>query len=337
MVFDKNWFQQNNEKLCYLANHKVLKYWFRRLLCIHKDIKWSDTINQITPNSFTYNGKIKGDKIELTTDFRTHEKFGKRLYYGLKPLWYVLHFWDWSTAIQPALNCGFDTLTVYPDYNGKAGATSCDGSSERSGVDDFYSTIRAGAGTASSSSETSGTYVEFLCSATSNRWAKLKRSIFLFDTSSLTAGATISASVLSLYGSAKNDGLGATPDIGILTSTPTSDTSLANGDYSQLGTTLQHDSAITYSSWSITGYNDFTFNATGIGNVSKTSISKFGARVSKYDATNDNPLNYISWSSGVGFSMSGYYSDETGTLTDPKLVITYTLPASKGNFFMLFN
>ena len=147
MVFDKQWFAKHNKTLCWFANHAVLKYWFRRLLRIEKDIDWNEKILTITPNSFTWDaklqyfnrsallktqsenpnetrlnrrlakkiltrieqGKIEDKKYLLPankTDFRTHEKFGKRLYYGLKPLWYILHFWDWSTYMEPKLNVG---------------------------------------------------------------------------------------------------------------------------------------------------------------------------------------------------------------------------------------
>ena len=145
VVFGKKWFAKHNKTLCWFANAPLIKYWFRWLLRIHNDIPFNVKINKIEPNSITYGAKIVGDKVELTTDFRTHEKFGKRWYYGLKPLWYLLHFWDLSTSIQPALNCGFDTLTVYPDAG--TGNTTVDGYVFRSASNNTWTDIRTGAGT----------------------------------------------------------------------------------------------------------------------------------------------------------------------------------------------
>jgi hypothetical protein len=90
-------------------------------------------------------------------------------------------------------------------------------------------------------------------------------------------------------------------------------------------------SPITYANWSTSAYNDFTFNATGIGNVSKTGFSKFGVRNPNYDVANTPPT----WSSGVTSHMQCYFSDEAGTTSDPKLVVTYSLGGSAGSLLLL--
>ncbi len=158
-----------------------------------------------------------------------------------------------------------------------------------------------------------------------DEFADLMRSIFLFDTSALTSGATVTGAVLSLFGvSAKiDDGTAITPDIDIYTSTPASNTVLAATDFGNIGTTSQTGSPIGYSSWSDSAYNNFTFNGTGIGNISKTGVSKFAAQNANYDAANTPPT----WSNSSSHAVFCNYAAAAGTSTDPKLVVTYS-PAS---------
>lgn len=320
MVFDKQWFQQNNKTLCWFANAPVIKYWFRWLLRIHNDVSWDTKINQITPYSFTYeaNGKYK-------IDFRTHDKFSKRLYYGLKPLWYILHFMDWAMLDRceelSKLSFGFSTLTFYPDAG--SGNTTVDGYVREYNWNVSFSTLRSGSGYESSDSSDIAPYALIQRAMSESGFQFLVRSIFTFDTSPIGSGATITAAVLSLRGNAKENSIDApNAAIDIYTSAPANNNALVAGDFDSLGTTSQTGSAITYGNFSIYGYSDFTFNATGRGNISKTGISKFGARESYYDAGGKNP--------GVGSTnnayllFQGYFSDQTGTTTDPKLVVTGT-------------
>ncbi len=328
MVFSKEWFKKHNKKLCFLANAPIIKYWFRWLLRIHKDIPWNEKIEEIMPNAFTYGKKLiltkDGLRWKQTTDFRTHEKFGKRLYYGLKPFWYLLHFWDWSTSIQPALNCGFDTLTVYPDAG--TGNTTVDGfimNFNNSGSL-FSDLVSSSSGTSANPSGDIGNVSYIASYADTDKWLGIIRAIFLFDTSSLTSSATISSAVMSIFGNNKADNLGITPNVDIYTSSPTANNDLQVSDYSQIGTTSQTGSPISYSSWNVSSYNDFTFNATGIGNISKTGISKFGARNANYDVANNTP----SWTASLNCYLQARFADYTGTNNDPKLVVTYTLPSA---------
>jgi len=351
MVFSKEWFKKHNKTLCWFANAPIIKYWFRWLLRIHKDIPWNEKIEEIMPNAFTYGKKLvlvdyvklkNGEEVfncskklhrklknkgllvkrlryQQTTDFRTHEKFGKRLYYGLKPLWYLLHFWDWSTSIQPVLNCGFDTLTVYPDAG--SGNTTVDGHIWRTvSTGGTWSDVRNGAGTYANDTDSSGYACAIYANSNTDKWSDIARAIFLFDTSSLDDDANISNAILSLNSSGKNDGLSIKPNIDIYTSNPTSNNNLIPSDYGTLGTTSMTGSPISYSSWpSSFNYVDFTFNATGRGNISKTGISKFGTRNANYDVANVEPT----WSNHYS-NILCRFADTSGTSYDPKLVVTYT-------------
>lgn len=258
-----------------------------------------------------------------TTDFRSHNKFSKRLYYAFYPIWILFHCWDILIAnnFAPKLNLGFDTLTVYP----AAGANSpVDGMVGRNSVDESFATIIAGAG--NEADATGSTYVPIVwigCSGTLNQFEKLRRAIILFDTSALTANATISAAVLSLWGSSKSDdAVAITPNVDIYTSTPAANNALANADYGQLGSVSQTGSPITYANFvgNETQYNAFTFDATGRGNISKTGISKFGTRNANYDVAAVQPT----WTINTTHALQASMADVAGTSNDPKLVVTYT-------------
>ena len=217
------------------------------------------------------------------------------------------------------------TLTVYPSPG-----TTVDGSVYASIAPNTWSTLRNNSGTGADS--ITSTTMELYIGADGagpSTWGLLRRIVTLFDTSALTSGATISAAIMSVYGTFKSDSLAATPNIDVYTSNPSSNTSLAGGDYSTMGIVSQTGVPITYAGWSTTGYNDFTFNATGRGNISKTGISKFGLRNASYDVADVAPP----WvSSGTG-RMQMAASDAVGTSTDPKLVITYiTGPATIKTF-----
>lgn len=314
MVFDKQWFEKHQSKLLFFANNFILKYWFRWILRIHKDIPFGTKIYKLEPNCFTWQ---TGKPDEFTTDFRTHNKFSKRLYYAFKWFWYLLHFWDYLTSPIPELNFGFDTLTVYPDAHPET--TSVDGYTSKTGTNATWTSLRD-ASTATTASDNEGTTGTSPCriqaGTTSNTWNAVSRSAFLFDTSSLTTSASISSAVMSLYGtSTKVTTL--TDSLDIVASSPASNTAIATSDFPNYGTTSFSNMAI--SSWSDTAYNGFTLDSNGRSNISLTSVSKFGIRCHS-DMVNTPPT----WVSGGNARIYTYFSSMTGTTNDPKLVVTYT-------------
>jgi len=332
IVFGKKWFEKHQSKLLWLLNTPVVKIWFRWIMRIRRyDCPMSETINRIEPNSFSYGAKfITEDKIEIKTDFRTHDKFAKRLYFAFKPLWHIIHFWDMTFAnqISQQLNFGFDTLTAYPDPHPES--ATVDGITQRSVANpgEVWATHKAGAGTISEDTNGIDVFVQFRGATTLNQWIQLYRSMFLFDTSALPDDASISATVLSIAGQNKADPTSNAPTLNIYTTTPASNTGLVAADFSQYGTTKQCDSDVTYAGWQ-TGatYNAFTFNATGIGNVSLTGISKFGCREATYDVGSSTPT----WGANAETFFACYFADTAGTTSDPKLVVTYTVAVGPTN------
>lgn len=317
-AFDAAWFRRWQWLLLAILDEPILGRLARWVLCIRPgDVGYRGRILAILPHAYLVD---RGDG-SVTADFRTHAKYGKRIYYAFRPVWWALHAWDWAVAdrLVPAWSCGFSTLTAYPDPDPET--TTTDGIVARAFVSENWATLIAGAGSLAQDNVAAETILRLDSDATSNLWSGLYRAIFLFDTSSLTASAVVSSAVLSIYGWNKNDALAITPSLDIYTSTPASMTSLVAADFQQLGSTSQTGSPITYSAWSTAGYNDFTFNGTGLGNVSLTGISKFGARNANYDVAAVAPT----WSASAQSSLNGYTADQTGTTNDPKLVVTYTV------------
>lgn len=318
IVFGKQWFERHQGKLLLLLNSTLTKRWFRWVMRIRSyDCPLETKINHISPNSFTYGARATSEGVEMTTDFRTHEKFGKRLYHAFKPLWYAMHAWDSLFGCVHELDFGFSTLTAYPDAG--TGATTVDGTVSRIVASETWATIIAGAGTNVSASSDPLNPVRISASSTSNQFSRCTRSIFTFDTSGIGAGQTISAAIFSLNGTAKQDDLSTTPDINVYGSTPAANNSLANADYGQTGSSA-YATAITYGSWSTAGYNDFTFNGTGIAAISTSGVTALATRNANYDVAAVQP----NWVSSNVSSFTCNFADAAGTSTDPKLVVTYS-------------
>jgi hypothetical protein len=330
IVFGNKWFERHQSKLLWLLNTPLIKIWFRYKMRIRKfDCLLSTKINQITPNSFSYGAKyLENGDLELKTDFRTHDKYSKRLYFAFKPIWWAMHALDWIALDRvpelTKLSFGFSTLTVYPDAG--TGGTTIDGNVERYGVNQTLSNIRSGAGTGADDVGTDDDVALLRASTTSNQYQRLARGIYTFDTSPLTSSATLSAVVFGSYGWDLVTSLGAF-EVDVVASTPASNNALVSGDYSNLDSSvfasIASGSLNAVNGGGAGGYNDFTLDSNGIANVSKTGISKFGTRIN-WDT--DNSMGG-SWSSGASSYYNSYLADQSGTTNDPKLVITYTLPA----------
>ena len=326
-VFGKEWFKKYNKQLCWIANSFVGD-WIFKISKMGHDKKKYGKITEMHPNAITHKQRLLYDfekrktEQEYTTQFFSRNEYALRLQKVFYPIWITFHTWDMLIAnkFKPAWNLGFDTLTVYPDANPES--TSVDGNTGAQIASTTWASVRSSAGNYSSDSGSYSFIVGFRSTTTTDEWGELYRGVFLFDTSALTASAEISATTLSLYGQSKSDNLSVTPNINIYTSTPASNTALTGTDFSTLGTIAQCDTPITYAGYNTSGYNDFTLNATGRGNVSKTSISKFGARNVNYDVDNVAP----SWSSNV-WSLIYCYMADNGS-NKPKLVVTYTIPGN---------
>jgi len=320
IVFSGAWFARHQRVLLALLRTPVIGRELRDVLAIRRhDVGFDGRIVAITPHSYT----VAHPDGSYTVDVRTAPKFARRLRHQLDPLWRAAHAWDQYLAnpLVPALNAGFDTLLQWPDP-GDPGTTTVDGIVRRFTTAESFATIRTSAGN-STWNATSDNAVQFTADTTSNTWTNLYRSFFTFDTSALTGAAVISAATVSLfdvYGVSDPSGLG--PGIDLVSVTPTANNALTASDYSAFGTTSYTGSPKTAGSWTSSAYNAFTLNATGLAAVSKTGITRIGARESTYDITGTTPT----WTSGTNVGIGIQFSDQPGSSNDPKLEITYTVP-----------
>lgn len=334
-VFSKEWFKKYNKAITWVARLPILgelifnfkkygHYVDRKKLC------------EVTPNSVVEYLGMKGEKAELRQHFFVRNEYALRLQKVFYPIWITFHIWDIITRPIPQLNLGFDTLTVYPDYHPES--TSVDGYvGEYNLSGNTWSYFVGASGNTfndSSTSEIYGTYIQG--HSTTDKWVRIYRGIFLFDTSALGSGATISSATLSLYGIAKIDTASFAPDINIYSSNPASNVALENGDYDSLGSTA-FSTTITYANFNDAGYNDFALNGNsdpsrtlGLAAISKTGISKFGTRNASYDVANTAPT----WAEGYAL-LDIKPSNSTGN--KPKLVVTYTLAVTFIPRTMWFN
>lgn len=319
IVFGIKWFEKHQSKLLWLLNTPVIKYWFRWIMRIY----CKDTINRITPNSYSFGAKIVNDKIEVKTDFRTHDKYSKRLYYAFKPIWYVMHALDWAMLDRVEalthLSFGFSTLTQYPGSIGTDNPV--DGYiANVGGAGDPFSTVQS-ASTGTSTDTATDDSIPCQDSYNGSNYV-IRRGVFCFDTSSLTSGAIVSSVVFSIAGSGSATVNADTRTAYIVAATPAATNTLSTSDYSLVGSTTF--ASMLFSSWTTTDgtYNDFTLDSNGIANISKTGITKYGVRTS----------GDISVSAPTGTNrIMGWFSEKTGTSKDPKVVVTYTVASGPAN------
>lgn len=148
------------------------------------------------------------------------------------------------------------------------------------------------------------------------------RSGFMLDTIALNDAGVITGATFSLYGWYKVDEAGQAPDSSIYSATYAGTTSFVTADYSAMGI-IAYATAKTYAAFSTTGYNTWTFNASGIAAINKMGITKLAYRESTHDAENNIPPDVPPGGSYYMQSFGIYYN-EVGAGKQPLLVVTYT-------------
>src|SRR3990167_3511086 len=229
---------------------------------------------------------------------------------------------------------GNTTTTVYPNP-GNPGTTSVDGYVGNTGENTTFATVRSGAGDTVNVTTSSGLAGEIDCSGTTDNFGAIYRGIYLFDTSSIPDTDNIDSATLSLFGNTQSNTAGhASPenDVTIVSTAPASNTTLAASDFNIASWTMtqQNSTDIAYASWSLVAYNDFALNATGVGNISKTGITKFGATFA-----GDRTGTCVGCvADGTGF-LTAINADLAGTSSDPKLVVEHSEEATTNSNLLL--
>lgn len=335
LVFNLTWFRKHQRLLLYLLNSPLTRRLTRWVLRIRSyDCPLSEKIVAIGPNFFTKEFKWLNDNlVEATTDFRTHPKYAKRIYYAFRSLWWLCHAWDWLIADRflPELSFGFDSLTAYPDPNPET--TTVDGQVGYSAEYQTWTYVRDKTSGSTNPSAATGYVVQGEKLSNDYDYHGISRCVFLFDTHLLTSGANISAAVFSVMSGVDCD-LTETANpanLALVSSNPASNTNLVGADYNKAnwGTTRFATDYTAAAFWANrNNYSNMSLNASGIANINKAGISKFGIRASN-DLDNNAPIHRS--------FVIGYFADYTGTSNDPKLVVTYTISAGAKVPWWLFN
>ena len=224
--------------------------------------------------------------------------------------------------VDPYISPNWGTVsTFYPD------ASAIDGHVGRDG-NDLWADMRA-----SGSSETnddSGTTIlayNVAANAPTDRYASLYRGIFLFDTSDLPDDDLIDSATFEFVVTQMYVNLNASSDsLSMVTSAPASDTSLTNADYNVLSTTKQAaDLTVSTMTDDSSTYTVMTLNATGLGNISKTGITKFGTRGTVDLADSPTPAN-SPWSEATTRLRIASSREVLTGDKRPKLVVTHSAP-----------
>ena len=152
------------------------------------------------------------------------------------------------------------------------------------------------------------------------------RGFFLFDTSALPNSATISSADFSWFTQGKVHQIDNTAYdyYNVVQTTPASNTDLVNGDFDKCGaisSPTKGASDIVYANVADGNYTSWTLNATGLGWISLTGVTKLGVREG-HDIDNVEPTY---GADGNKFSGTGArYADYAGTGFDPVLSLSYT-------------
>tara|TARA_Y100000310_G_C20669237_1_gene809340 strand:+ start:1718 stop:2578 length:861 start_codon:yes stop_codon:yes gene_type:complete len=215
---------------------------------------------------------------------------------------------------------GGATTTVYPDAG--SGNTTVDGRTFEE-TDAVWATIRGDVGDTASDTDTQIVIQIHTYSTPSPQWGSISRGIFTFDTSGIGPGQNKDSATFEFVLQTTTNVDDFTDSLSMCASAPASNNAVVAGDYDSMGDPgikQASDLLISGLTHDDTTYSAFTLNATGLGNVDVSGISKFGVR-----STHDNDDNEPSpWVGSNQTRQDIESADNTGTSVDPKLVVVHS-------------
>ncbi|MBU1101144.1 MAG: hypothetical protein KKA84_12145 [Bacteroidetes bacterium] len=309
------------KQLIWLINAPVIKYWFRHKLRIDQDAESKGKyISEIKPDKYI----IDNDDGSKTMITRTHHKYSKRLYYGFAPIWWVVHFLDWLFIDKhlPEWSFGFYDLTLYSETT-YGGSYTCDG---------YYFSTSSSSGQSWSASrtdtalgDTNALFIRcgYYCGSVTNQFRYLYRGVLTFDVNLYGSAYVATSAILSVAGQSAE----ITWDYpqNITGHYPVTYNDLINdGCYLEnFGTVRFMASDWALSDFSIGSYNECALNSAGKAHMISSRVISLAFR-STPDLDNFQP----SWAASYTKDRVMFDSvDQTGTSSDPKLVVVYDLPA----------
>jgi hypothetical protein len=307
----------------------------------HRDLP----ILKVTPNAIVYLRDFDGKKANLVANFYSKPVFAKKFATALSAIdiakssfndlraWYEkpeLILPSYAGLILPRRDLPNIMMTVsqfYSDANPETstfdGYTGFDyNNTEYSGWAAHRGATSSGASSFYLNDSSTNIYVDVTDPNSANKFS-IVRGFMLYDTSVITAGGVInSASWNWQYSSVAVDSTAYSwvDKLYLTTSSPASNTGLVVGDFDQIGFTAQASAQTSVSTKSINTAYSMALNATGLSNISKTGITKFGV-VQGNDFENTDP----NAGTGTAFRVNIYSADAASR--DQYLEIDYT-PAS---------
>lgn len=315
MRFDKTFFEKHQSVLLRLARSK----WTRWLLGLHKlpkELK-DKSLVQITPNSIHWVKKLnKCNKPVLQAAFFTRPRFAEALEYSFSPFAYFAAGWHRAPQFSPIGAIGLLATLLIPKLGvfGFFGTVTDFYAGSGNGIVGYsnatFSTARTAADGNTTTNNPSAQDNYFQCYLTGGTYF-ITRAFYPVDTSALTSGAVISAATMNYYW-VSNTNVDSVGNVLVSTS-QASNTTLANADYDQIGTTDFGRKA--WSSHSSDAMNLIDLNASGIAAINLTGTTKIGI-INTRDFDNSAPT-------GNNYSATRFAA-YTGTSSDPYLQVTYT-------------
>lgn len=206
------------------------------------------------------------------------------------------------------------TATIYPSLDGWVG--------NNDNTADLWSVIRGASGSGWSVDESSefatGLQIYGDLSGGSNNYNYFKRSIFVFDTSSIGLAHITSATLKIKVHTGASPSDTDSSSLSLVSASPASDSSLAATDYeiTKFGSTkLAADIAI--SSLSAGSFFTFTLNSSGLAHINTVGKTRFGVRID-HDVDNNEPA-----SSSVRIDVSTDFVDNATQANRPYLTVNY--------------
>lgn len=316
LEIDRRFFEKYQRQLLWLVNTRIGRWYFR----IQNDHPGDRRFVRILPHALEWE---LGDGRKAIA-FKTADRYANRLKHSLRHVKAFLIALGAGMAPSPegavALQFLFAGITTsfYPDPDTET--TTVDGYAQHGGVSLSWSDIRSGAGNFSEDNNEDYIFAYWLATAVSNQWDTVARSIFLFDTAAIDAASTISSASFKFYcvtKTAPTDADATKRELRVVSSSPAANTSITGTDYATLGTTTF--GAFSYAGLTTGAVNTVALNASGLANITKGGISKFGAR-SGADQDNSAPT----WASGDTYAVYGRFAEYTGTASDPTLEVVYS-------------
>ena len=313
------WFPRFQRQLVRLANTSE----GRDLLCLDKH---PYQILALEKNRACYDLSPDLGPGAKLSDFRVGAKWGNIIRYRWQEVRNALARMEfqemqaWPNLAGNRLAAArFTHVTYYPEAHEES--STVDGNYDANQSETAWNTIREHGGVNANDTATADATMLLSSGPTDQKWDLYRCGCALFSTSSI-GGDTKNSGILSWAGE------GATADnfslsVGITAATLASATAVVAGDFDGRGFTRFCDTDVAFSAWAVSGsYNNFTLNTAGLAAVSTSGVSSFGVTTSA-DIDNTGTTG-PTWASNTTAYATTYFADQSGTSTDPKLVVVHT-------------